>query len=127
MITTEELRLGKITVQLWRLEDREKYGGLVAGVRYTPIAELANWRLVRQRSSGLAPYVTKISGDETFTLRECENAMPLIARNAIAAALYDWTAWTMARGLGNGIMTALKNGQKEQVLEAIERDLAEVE
>jgi hypothetical protein len=127
MITTEELRLGKITVQLWRLEDREKYGGLVAGVRYTPIAETANWRLARQGFSGLAPYVSKMPGNETLTLRECENAMPLTARNAIASALYDWTAWTMRHGLGPGIMTALKNGQKEQVLEAIERDLAEAE
>jgi hypothetical protein len=33
----------------------------------------------------------------------------------------------MRHGLGPGIMTALKNGQKEQVLEAIERDLAEAE
>ena len=127
MITVEELGLGKIAVQHWRPEYPERYGGLVAGKRYTPIAELANWRLVRQRFSGLAPYVTLMPGRETFTLRECEYAMPLVARNAIASALYDWTAWTMARGLGNGIMTALKNGQKEQVLEAIERDLAEAE
>ena len=127
MITVEELGLGKIAVQHWRPEYSERCGGLVAGERYTPIAELANWRLARQGSSGLASYVSKMPGNETFTLRECENAMPLIARNAIASALYDWTAWTMARGLGNGIMTALKNGQKEQDLEAIERDLAEAE
>jgi hypothetical protein len=127
MITTEELGLGKIAVQYWQPEYPERYGGLVAGERYTPIAELANWRLVRQRFSGLAPYVTLTPGRETFTLREYENAMPLVARNAIASALYDWTAWTMRHGLGNGIMTALKNGQKEQVLEAIERDLAEAE
>lgn len=127
MITADELGFGKVAVARWRPEYPERYGELVVGESFSPVAEIANLRLRRSVSSGLAPYVARMPGDHAITLQECESAMPLVARNAIASALFDWTAWTMRHGLGPGIMTALKSGQKEQVLEAIERDLAEAE
>ncbi len=124
MITREELKIGKGAVLNWSSRLPDRHGGLIRGQIFSPIAALANLRLCLEQQGGLEPYVTAMLGDDAITLRECESAMPLTHRNAIAEALFDWTAWTMRHGLGPGIMTALKNGQKEQILEAIERDLA---
>lgn len=121
-ISRAELIRAKSSAANWSERDSDLLGGLVSGSWWTPIASVAKYRderlsqkleeLFNVRPIGLMP-----------TLHEVENLLTRAERHLIAEVLFDWTAWTMRHGLGPGIMTALKNGQREQVLEAIEKDL----
>lgn len=125
MISSDHLKICTESIQAWDPQGEEPHG-LSCNIFWGPIARLAIERdggiwdrlgqAVRPNLNGFVPM-----------LHDVESLLTRSQQQVLAEACYDWTAWTMRHGLGPGIMTALKNGQKEQVLEAIERDLAQAE
>ena len=123
-MTVEELKTGRTTIDDLHAAT---FGGLLISSDYWgPIAMLAITRepTLRGRLEHLA---RQSKGVYTPVLCEIEGMLSLNQRNAIAHATFDWCEWTMYHGLGPGIMTALQNGQKDEVLAAIDNDLKKAE
>lgn len=120
MITREELRACRYVIANYTVCHRKLVGGLLLQDALSPIGNTAS-----RRCPSLLGVISKLAWSPALRLETVEKSLSLEQRNAIAEAMFDWTQWTMRHGLGPGIMTALKLGQKEQILEAIEQDLTE--